>query len=182
MTKLITWFKKIEDVERTLQWIEYNTDYRWAGWDKPTKYNWWKDNFNEYQEEWWFFINYKDKFMCWSMINIFWFSNFLEEQINFKDLIWENIKPWEYVYVSDKSVEDAIEAKIKRIYLWNFNWKNLCVTYFDEKFKKWKAYRTICWDYIAKIPKEETIKIIAENWQRLEITKKKANELWFNIN
>ena len=182
--KTITWFKTIEDVEKTLQWIEDNTNYTWDWEEKPTEYNWWKDNFNDCQNNWWFYIEYKDNFDYW-IINCNWGWR---EQINFKDLIWEGfkaweeLKAWEEVYVDEYSIENALEDKSKRIYLWNFNWKNLCVEAGGEhSFKSWKSYSANSRNYIAKIPKEETIKITADNWEELEIIKKKARELWFNI-
>lgn len=68
MEKIITWFKTIEDVEETLQWIENNTDYVWLSWHKPTEYNWWKDDFFIKQNNWWFYLEYFNRFCNWSIL------------------------------------------------------------------------------------------------------------------
>lgn len=86
MDKIITGFKTIEDVEKTLQWIEENTEFRWNLNNEPTKLNWWKYCFKTYQDEWGFYIRYKK---CLEYSNINWLQEqwTTYEEINFKTLI-----------------------------------------------------------------------------------------------
>ena len=95
---------------------------------------------------------------------------------------------WEEVYVSSVSIEDALKCKEKRIYLTTLHWNvnggnNLVVLKWDEKkYKNWEKYEFITFKYIAKIPKEETIKIKTTSWDEVEITKENLEKAWFKFN
>ena len=158
MKKIITWFKTTKDVEKTLKWIENNTDYVWTGWNKPTKFIWRKKDFEKYQKKWWFYIVYGDE-LYYGNIN---YIDYGYEKINFKDLI----KEYREVYVSDISIEDALKHEYKRILITELSWKCLskyiCVSSWEEKaFKNWEKYNICTRKYITKIP-VETIEI---NWK-----------------
>jgi hypothetical protein len=159
MKQIITGFEIIEDVEKTLEFLEKQWVKR-SDWDKLTEFDWWKAYFEEYQNDWWLWFKFKN-----IRLDSYWSLNcFLEdeklEQINFKSIINETMfKEWEEVYVSDKSVEDALKNKDKRIYLWTF-WKvNACVCkWFEEYYKDWEYFVIANRKYIAKIPAETKTK------------------------
>lgn len=79
----------------------------------------------------------------------------------------ENFVEWEEVYVSDHSIEHAIDFKNKKIYLCTLpKWKKykyVCV--YDghgKNFLEWKDYEASMRKHIAKIPKEETVEMTME--------------------
>lgn len=45
MTKLVTGFNTPDDVEKTLEWIERNTENAWHGGLRPTSLSYWKEDF-----------------------------------------------------------------------------------------------------------------------------------------
>lgn len=66
----------------------------------------------------------------------------------------------EYVYVSDMSVEDAIERKNKRILLAKLPWNPLCpyiCVYIseEEKYLKWEEYMHFPCIYAVPVPTDE---------------------------
>lgn len=85
-----------------------------------------------------------------------------------------------YVYVSDESVEDALEHKEKRILLhdlWEqFKYRYIVIVDDDkEKYLNWEKY--INWhyyDYIAEIPKEEAEQKIEVSMQEI------ADKFWID--
>ena len=129
---------------------------------------------------------YKEYNQVWLGVNmeiIIWYSNW--EYYNpchtVKTLLdyWykevtldEPFLPWELVGVSHLNQEDADTARCVESYVWILK-NGIYVTEYE---------RTTCeWKYIAKVPKQETIKITTTDWQELEITKEKAKEIWFII-
>ena len=94
-----------------------------------------------------------------------------------------------YVYVSDRSIEEALIGKRKRIFImevpWKVSWKYLCVNDgYEKKYLNWDGYEYSCWGYIADIaetPTDEIIEIPTKDWKTISITKEKLKEIWFNI-
>ncbi len=88
------------------------------------------------------------------------------------------------VYINDVSEEDALKQKNKRICLGKFNWQYFCVSFYDrEIYKSWESFTIKPWKHIAEIPNEPTnITIETKDGQSIEISKKKARELWIIIN
>ena len=86
------------------------------------------------------------------------------------------------VYVSDVSVEFALENKEKRILVaelpWNPEYKYICVAEEREEFKISEEYTSNNWKYIAEIPKEE----LPKEEQAKEMTLSELEkELWYPI-
>ena len=76
------------------------------------------------------------------------------------EILEEEPKEWDYVYVSDESVEDALRKKEKRILItaipWDTKYKYICVVDWNEDlYNDQKSYRWVHRRYIAPIPKEE---------------------------
>ncbi len=87
------------------------------------------------------------------------------------------------VYVDNISEAEALKNNNKRICLGKFNWKYLCVNYWEEEiYNKIKHFEAVFWKYIAEIPKEKTLTIETKDGQSIEISEKQAIELWFTIN
>ena len=84
MEQIITGFRTIKDVEKTLEALE-KQGYIWATKYKASPDLSWINFFKEYQENWWFYINYKNEFWFWN-INSSWR---LSEKINFNLIIIE---------------------------------------------------------------------------------------------
>lgn len=85
----------------------------------------------------------------------------------------EEITEWELVYVSDKSVEDAIKRQVERVYICTTSkWIHVIQ---DQKEYRNNGYDYISWrKYIAKIPKEETVEMTMEEvckalWKKVKI-------------
>lgn len=163
-TTIITGFNTIQDVEDTLKWIEANTDYKWESWSKPTEFQEWKYNFNRYQGQWGFSIKYEENL---TFCNLDFYENAYSniKKIKFKYLPYlleESFKEGERVYVSDTSIEEALESKKERIYLctvqWNTKYKYICVDNVSEKdYKDWKYFATTFWKHIVKIHKPSQV-------------------------
>ena len=106
-----------------------------------------------------------------------WVSKLYEEELI---SLWykEHFLPPQYreVYVSDVSVEFALENKEKRVLITELPWKHkyVCVENGHETdFKDWKGYFITTWKYIAEIPKKEQVKEMTLS----EVEK----ELWYPI-
>lgn len=82
--KVIVWFKTVDDVNRTLRWMDNNTDYRWNSGDKPTEFTGWSDVFFKDLD---FILEYGDN-MSYSFKSLN-DSSYDVEEINFEALIWE---------------------------------------------------------------------------------------------
>lgn len=81
-------------------------------------------------------------------------DNHLTKEINILETI-EEFTEWEEVYVSDESVDDALNDKYKMIYICtSSSWKHIVqwVSQYNEKSDRFYSYK-----YTVKIPKEEPV-------------------------
>ena len=111
----------------------------------------------------------------------------------------EKFKIWERVAVSDISETNALDTlkddEENYYYTWGINkYGNHIIEIYNDDFLTFK--------FIAKIPKEKTIKpitittdswektikpitititITTDSWEKLEISEEKAKELWFTL-
>lgn len=156
---VINWFNSMRDVRDTLQWLEDNTDFIWV-WYKilPTYLIAWEDDFHA--KMFYLFIdggelNYAS-----------WEPSIHSEVINFQELLngnWEAVD-WEfyrYVYVSDNSEEQALKDEKRHLLVCTLPWKwmgkyIMLIDTYKEEFKNNEAYNTISYEYIARIPVEES--------------------------
>ena len=77
------------------------------------------------------------------------------------------------VYVSDISIENALDSKNKRIYLTTIWQTHICVTEtYESNYRKWEFFSVSGWKYIVKIPKEEEKKKVT-----LELTEKQLEQI-----
>jgi len=68
---IITWFKTVKDVVKTLEFYEKTTDFEWRNDVKPTsKENKeiWEEKFKENQKALGFYLDFKDEFWFWSVL------------------------------------------------------------------------------------------------------------------
>ena len=85
----------------------------------------------------------------------------------------EELKEWDYVYVSDESEEDALKGKYKKILLRKCSDWYVCIQYgFEKEYLKWETFHTRIWDYAVPIHKEEIKKTIT-----LEVTEEQEREI-----
>ena len=82
----------------------------------------------------------------------------------------EEMKEWDYVYISSESEEHAIEEKDKRMLLRKcINWY-VCIQYgFEKEYLKWEAFETTIWDYAVPVPATKTITLEVTEEQEREI-------------
>ena len=82
-------------------------------------------------------------------------DNHLTKEINILETI-EEFTEWEEIYVSDESVDDALNDKYKMIYICTSNsWKHIVQwpsAYNNQSYRWFYLFK-----YIAKIPKEEPV-------------------------
>lgn len=93
------------------------------------------------------------KYWTHLLVNYFDSDSDEVEIINLK--VIEDFTEWEEVYVSDESVDDAINNKYKMIYICtSSSWKHIVqwVSQYNEKSDRFYSYK-----YITKIPKEEPV-------------------------
>jgi hypothetical protein len=109
------------------------------------------------------------------------------EELYYADnTVFAHWQVFQKVYVSDISVEDALEQKKERILLHTFPWnrkdKYSVVHFYDEDdFLRWENYIVEFWEYIAEIPLSPTTKkvTVTIDWEQKEIkiTEEELNKL-----
>ncbi len=170
----ITTFKDFQ--KEAKDWMEIKCEIEWTPIEwKITIEDW--DIYICQDEKYW--GNCKDK--KW-----YKYSWVIDDNYDFAELL--DVELYRKVYVSDTSIEDALEKKKDRILLaelpWKADYKYIVVQYWDEeKFLKWNKYNTSKYNYIAEIPteeieeKEEAIEI--KSWDKTyKLNLEKAKELW----
>lgn len=93
------------------------------------------------------------KYWTHLLVNYFDSDSDEVEIINLK--IIEDFTEWEEIYVSDESVDDALNDKYKMIYICtSSSWKHIVqwVSQYNEKSDRFYSYK-----YTVKIPKEEPV-------------------------
>jgi len=157
-------------------WIKWNSDNCIS--DKNDFYEVYRENT---------YIRYNNYFTCWNIFNIdsdiqiISFEEFLKEEGE------ETPPKYRKVYVSDVSVESALNNKEERILITELPWKAYCKyicvsNWCEEKFNNWEEYYTTNWKYIAEIPKQETISIWESTYDKVEFEKAVANLKPLKIN
>ena len=174
---IVTGFKTVSNVIEYLETVEEYTDWKWMSWNSPTNKIDWEHFFTKYQRDWWFHIDYKDRFWYWIITSTWKY----DKQINYKKAIlklkWETMKEWEFVYVSDCSEEAAIKNKKERILVRKCNNWYVCISNsFEDDYREWNIFSTIDWKYAVRVTdvevKEYTIKELEEKlWETIKIIK-----------
>ena len=172
---IVTGFKTVSNVIEYLETVEEYTDWKWMSWNSPTNKIDWEHFFTKYQRDWWFHIDYKDRFWYWIITSTWKY----DKQINYKKAIlklkWETMKEWDMVYVCNISEGSALRFKTKRILLKKCNNWYVCVNVAcQSSYERWDTFDTLCFKYAVPIPKvkEYTMEQLQEKlWESFKIIK-----------
>lgn len=128
------------------------------------------------KSEWYIKVDEKEVSMVYNWVVYYfapgWREGSFKADINRLETI-EDFTEWELVYVSDNSVEHALQAKNKEVYIYtNSKWIHITQL-------KWSYNHNWIWDfcwywYIAKIPQEESVEMTMEEinkaiWKKVNI-------------